>query len=216
MVTERTRKKIVDKFMELAGETPWDDITMAAVAEHAGVDLATLRDAFDTKLTILEDFARRIDMAVLKSGDDDADEGARDRLFDVIMRRFDALAPYKAALKSLTRAARRDPVLAISFGRIASVSQAWMLTAAGIESGGLLGFAKVQGLMVAYGRVFRVWLKDDDPGLARTMSALDRELRRGETILTRVSGFMAPFAGKRRRTPEPAEDVVDNGAGAPA
>ena len=39
------------------------------------------------------------------------------------------------------------------------------------------------GLGLTYASVFRVWLQDDDPGLARTMAALDRRLRRGERAL---------------------------------
>jgi hypothetical protein len=49
--------------------------------------------------------------------------------------------------------------------------------------------------------VLRVWLKDDDPGLARTLAALDRELARGQ----RWAGFLedmcrfAPRCRRRRR-----------------
>jgi len=212
MATERTRKKIVDAFMALAETHRYDDITLTAVAERASVDLATLRGAYDSKLAMIEDFARRIDLAVLKDGDEDmGEEPARDRLFDVIMRRFDALAPYKSALKSLLRSARRDPVLAVSLNRISVVSQNWMLSAAGIETGGWLGLAKVQGLVIAYGRVFQVWLKDEDPGMARTMSALDRELRRGENLLQRLDGFLgmfpAPWRARERSEEAPKADA---------
>ena len=39
---------------------------------------------------------------------------------------------------------------------------------------------------MVYASVFGVWLEDDDPGLARTMAALDRRLRRGERTLRGV------------------------------
>lgn len=202
MVSERTRKKIVDAFMALAEERRWPDITLSAIAERADVDLTQLRGAYDTRIAIVEDFARRIDLAVLKGdGDDMSDETARERLFDVLMRRFDALAPHKRALRSLSDSARRDPALALALSRISAVSQNWMLTAAGIDSGGVFGLIKVQGLVLAYMRVFRVWLGDEDPGLAKTMSALDRELRRGERVLTRLSGLRGPFRRSRRQAP---------------
>ena len=210
MATERTRKKIVEATMALAQEMRWQDITLAAIAERAKIDLAALRDAYDSKLAILEDFARRIDLAVLKTGDDDmADEIARERLFDVIMRRFDALAPYKPALRSLDTCARRDPVLALSLGRIASISQSWMLTAAGIDTAGLLGQVKSKGLVLTYTRVFRIWLGDDDPGLARTMSALDRELRRGETIVSRLGGLTERFTRRKSASATSADEAPD-------
>ena len=47
----------------------------------------------------------------------------------------------------------------------------------------VLAAVRVAGLATVYGSVFRVWLEDDDPGLARTMAALDRRLRRGESAV---------------------------------
>ena len=58
-----------------------------------------------------------------------------------------------------------------------------MLQAAGIGTDGAAGALRVAGLGLTYASVFRVWLEDDDPGLARTMAALDRRLRRGESTL---------------------------------
>lgn len=211
MVTERTRKKIIDALMSLAAERRWPDIALPDIAERAGTDLAALRGAYDTRLAIVEDFARRIDQAVLKDGDGDmADEVARERLFDVLMRRFDELAPYKDALRSLFKSARRDPMLALALCRIAAVSQSWMLTAAGIGTGGIFGRIRGNGLVVAYARVFRVWLGDADPGLARTMSALDRELRRGETALDRLARLGRVLRSPRRSGPRATEAAVSD------
>ena len=57
---------------------------------------------------------------------------------------------------------------------------------AGISGEGGLGSVRVRGLLAVYARVFPVWLDDDDPGMARTMAALDRRLRRGETAIHRA------------------------------
>ena len=57
------------------------------------------------------------------------------------------------------------------------------LRAAGISAEGLEGQVRAAGLAAVYASVFRTWLSDDDPGLARTMAALDRRLRRGERTL---------------------------------
>ena len=59
-------------------------------------------------------------------------------------------------------------------------SQQWMLTAADIGATGPKGMLRAQGLALLYSRVLRVWINDEDPGLARTMAALDRELGRGQ------------------------------------
>ena len=50
--------------------------------------------------------SRSIDRQVLAGGDADmAEEPPRERLFDVLMRRLEALAPHKAAVRSLLRSA---------------------------------------------------------------------------------------------------------------
>ena len=52
-----------------------------------------------------------------------AEEPARERLFDVLMRRLEALAPYKEAVRSLLRSARRNPGLALALNAMAVRSQ---------------------------------------------------------------------------------------------
>ena len=61
-----------------------------------------------------------------------------------------------------------------------------MLHTAGLGTEGVIGAARVAGLASVYACVFRTWLEDDEPGLARTMAALDRRLRRGEQALAMV------------------------------
>ena len=58
--------------------------------------------------------------------------------------------------------------------------------AAGINTDGAAGGLRVTGLAAVYASVFRTWLEDDDPGHARTMAALDRRLRRGESAIRNV------------------------------
>lgn len=187
MVAEKTRRKIVDCFMRLVGEEPWEAVTMQALAEAAGVKPSTLRAAYDSRIAVLEDFFRRIDAQVLDAVDPDmAGEPASDRLFDVLMSRLDAYEPHRAALRALVREAWGNPLLAAELNRISLTSQSWMLTAAGIDASGLGGLAKAQGLVIAFARVVGVWLDDEDPGKARTMAALDRELQRGATVLSRL------------------------------
>ena len=129
------------------------------------------------------------------------------------MTRFDVLGPHKAALKSIHASGAADFALA---GPYLS-SQHWMLQAAGIGTDGATGALRVAGLGLAYASVFRVWLEDDDPGLAKTMAALDRRLRRGERTLggieqlhTAVSRFgealqeLARNATRGRPKPSPS------------
>jgi AcrR family transcriptional regulator len=175
----------VEALMALLGERHWADISLADIAERAGIDLAALRGAVPSKGAILAAFSRRIDQRVLGGRDEAADpfaEPARERLFEVLMRRLDALAPYRAAIRHLAEDLRRDPLFALAWNRVRVNSAQWMLAAAGIEEDGALGGARAQALALLYGRVLTVWVGDEDPGLARTMAALDRALRRAERL----------------------------------
>ena len=104
------RDRIIDAFMALLAEKPIEQIGFAEIAERAGVSLSDLRDLFGSTLAILAAHMKEIDRAVLAGGDADmAEEPPRERLFDVLMRRLEALAPHKEAVRSLTRSAMRNP-----------------------------------------------------------------------------------------------------------
>ena len=96
------RDAVVDALMDLASDRPWNDIELNDLAEAAGVTLSELRDLFPSKGAVLGAFSRRIDKQVLEGTSDDLrEEPARERIFDVLMRRFDALEPYKQALRRI-------------------------------------------------------------------------------------------------------------------
>jgi AcrR family transcriptional regulator len=180
-------ERVVAAFMSLLDEQPIVQIGFGEIAARAGVPLAALRNMFDSKLAILAAYLKEIDRRVLGDIDTDmAEEPARERLFDVLMRRIDALSPHKAAVRSLIGSAGRNPGLALALNGFAVRSQQWMLTAADISASGPRGMVRAQGLALLFAAVLRTWLSDEDPGLARTMSALDRALARGQ----RASGFL--------------------------
>ena len=105
------RDRIVQALMRLASDRPWNDIEIADIAEEAQVSLAEFRDHFPSKGAVLGAFSRMIDKIVLEgSGAELAGEPARERLFDVMMRRIDALTPYKRALRRIAYALRADPL----------------------------------------------------------------------------------------------------------
>jgi AcrR family transcriptional regulator len=181
------RDRIIEAFLALLAEQSFEDIGYADIAARAGVSLATLRGEFGSKLPIVAAYVKAIDRKVLAGGDADmAEEPPRERLFDVLMRRLEALAPDKAAIRSLMRSARRYPGLALALNGLAVRSQQWMLTAANIDSAGPKGMLRAQGVALLFAGVLRTFVNDEDEGLARTMAALDRALARGQ----RWSGFL--------------------------
>ena len=210
------RDRIIDAFMALLAEKPVEQIGLAEIAKGARVSLSDLRGAFDSPLAILAAYVKQIDRAVLAGDDADmAEEPPRERLFDVLMRRIELLAPHKAAVRSLMRSAVRNPGLALALQGLGLRSQQWMLTAADIGAAGPRGFLRAQGLALLFASVLRTWVDDDDPGLARTMAALDRALARGQRWsglldeLCRIPSYACRMRSRRRRpADDPDEETV--------
>ncbi|MDB5545157.1 MAG: TetR family transcriptional regulator [Hyphomicrobiales bacterium] len=181
------RAAIVEALMTLAAERRWEEISISDVAAEARVTLSDFRDAFPSKGAVLGAYSRMIDKQVLDGTTNDLmAEPAKERLFDVLMRRLDAMAPRREALRAIVEWAKRDPVSAAALNQVALNSMRFMLEAADISSEGAVGAVKLQGLVLAWMRILDVWFDDDDPAYARTMAALDRELTRGETLVARV------------------------------
>lgn len=172
--------------LSLAEQKSWSAVTLHEIAREAGRDLASVRKVVSSKADVLTLFTRGIDdelarrFSVPKSGE----EGARDRLFDVIMTRLEMLEPHRAALKSIADDMRTSPGAIKPRSFLAS--QYWMLASAGINGEGARGAARVAGVAALYAEVLRTWLNDDDPGHAKTMALLDKRLRRGEAVLGQI------------------------------
>src|SRR5260370_5903549 len=207
------RERIVEAFMGLLDEQPIEQIGFAEIAARAGVSLAELRNLFGSKLAILAAYQKEIDRHVLGGIDAElAEEPPRERLFDLLMRRIDAPVPHTAAVRSLLHSAPRNPGLALALNGFAVRSQQWMLAAADISPSGPLGAFRAQGLALLFATVLRTRVHDEDPGLARTMSALERALARGQSLagflddLCRIPACVRRARPRRRRDAD--EDTI--------
>ncbi len=128
-------------------------------------------------------FLDRIDRAMVAGAGEDEDESPRDRLFAVMMARFDALTPHKDAVRRIVQDLARDPAGAVCAACRLRRSLALMLEAAAIPSGGLFGAVRLKGLGLIHLSVLRLWLGDDSDDAAKTMAALDRALGRAEAAI---------------------------------
>lgn len=207
MLSPEETEALVDSLLAALLTRSFHDITLRDVAagarEQADLPLAKVLMQVSSKLDLLERYAARIDGEVLAEDDPDmADEPVRERLFDVLMRRYDALLPDKLSLIQLEKDARRDPALALSLVRIVSTSMKRMAVSAHVETDGLKGAVVLAGMMQVHGRVMRVWLREEDAGQALTMAELDKALRQAEdrvgdmqSVASVLRGENSPFAG---------------------
>ncbi|MEJ0078156.1 MAG: TetR/AcrR family transcriptional regulator [Alphaproteobacteria bacterium] len=199
------RDRIIAAFMALLAEKRFEEIGFGEIAARSGLTLANCRGAFGSTLAIYAAHVKDLDRKVLAgAGADMAEEPPRERLFDVLMRRIEAMAPYREATRSLLRSVACNPGLAFALNGFAVRSQHWMLTAADIDAAGPRGMIRAQGLAMLFASVLRTWVDDEDEGLARTMAALDRALARGQRwsgMLNDLCRFRPPgfFRRGRRR-----------------
>ena len=178
-------RAIVDAALACAASQGWASTSLNDIAQAAGISLAELRGHFASKNAILQRFSTMIDEAVLTERDEEmAARPARERLFDAIMRRFDALAPHKEGVRAILRSTLCDPEAALCGAASLRRSMRWMLEAADIGGGGLRGALRAKGLSVVYLAVLNVWLRDETEDMARTMAVLDRQLRRVDRVAT--------------------------------
>ena len=182
-----TGDPIIDAAFRLAESRGWADVALRDIAAEAGVPFSQLYGRFTSKQAVLDAFSRQVDQQLLAGSESDPSEGsARDRLFDMVMRRLDLLQPHREALRSIARATRREPLSLAC--RLCSLRRAMASTleAAGISAGGLEGCVRVKGLTAIYLSVLRRWFDDDSEDRAGTMAHLDRMLHRVDNCLGRL------------------------------
>jgi ubiquinone biosynthesis protein COQ9 len=164
----------------LAADEGWRRVTVSASCRAAGLSIAEARIRFPTRGHILLRFGQLADQFALT--DVPGDGPVRDRLFDLLMRRFDALNSHRDGVKALLRALPFDPRMALFLACSTRNSMRWMLQASGITATGLRGDLQAKGLMAVWLWGLRAWERDETADLSQTMAAVDTALGRAEWL----------------------------------
>jgi hypothetical protein len=154
-------------------------------ALHFGLALALLgaeRDLQAGARALLALHGRTMDATVAAGTVRGQGGTPRDRVFDVVMRRIDAMQPHRAGVVRLLEELRSEPGVALCLLAQTPRSAARLLDAAEVDSGGVLGALRVQGATGVWLATLRAWVADDSADLGATMAALDRALDRAEQI----------------------------------
>ena len=193
--------------LDLARDRSWNKLTLIEIAENADISMTDLYGIADKDVLTdaLESWA---DKAM--SGEDiDMDGTPRERLFDVIMRRFETMEDYRAGVLALMRARDRSPARLAVLLKARGKSARWALSCAGLDQGpGAERSSKTLGIAWAIGKTERAWRKDDAGDFARTMATLDAELtlaedRYGALQRFRTSNRASPTQAKPEETSSP-------------
>ena len=204
--TSEVRHQLFDHFVRTVLEKGWRDLSCADIAAEAGVDIKTAFGEYRNRYSYVSELVRRIDIAMLDAYDSDMqDEPARERLFDVMMARFEAMQAHRDVIVALTKAARCDPKLSLHLMALSRLTADWFLDVARISPAGVSGMVRSKGALAAYARAFGVWLKDDSEDLAKTMASLDKTLKRGEKALRRAEKFACGVMKLSKRSRKSAD-----------
>jgi ubiquinone biosynthesis protein COQ9 len=177
MENEAFDQALVGAAFELAAAEGWSRVSVARAAQRAELPLGHARARFPVRAVILARFGRMADQSALSPK---LEGSVRDRLFDLLMRRFDALQAHREGVLAVLRALPCDPPLALFLGLATQRSMRWMLDAAGVSTEGPLAKLRVHGLTAVWMQALRAWRTDKSPDLTSTMAALDRALKRAE------------------------------------
>lgn len=205
----------------------WVDVNIAEAARDAELPLDRVRARFPGRGAVLLRFGVMADQAALATGS--SEPNPRERLFDMVMSRFDALQQHRAGILQLLRALRTDPATSLLLYGATLRSMKWLLDGASIPSAGVVGGLRVQGLLALWLYALRAWEADESADLSATMAAVDRGLDRAiqaENMLPgRVrgpaedaaavfadAGMMADDASSEVMPGSDASDGVDSGA----
>ncbi|WP_374375328.1 TetR family transcriptional regulator [Dongia sp.] len=174
--------------LDLCGTQGWRDLSLAEIAEAAGLDMAAAHATYPTKAAILVGLARAVDAAILTSlRDDPLDGTSKDRLFDLLMRRFDHLQQQRDAYLTLLHELPQTPLEAAAMGCQMRRSLRLMLETAGISASGLKGHLRLQGLIAIYLAGLRAWARDESADLAHTMAEIDKRLGQAAKLSSMMS-----------------------------
>ena len=179
--------RLINAAMALAARRRWRDIRIADIAAEAELSTADALAQGPSKTAILNAFGRHINRAVLDGlrADPEIGDSPKDRLFDLLMRRFDAMAEYRSGLASISADLGFDPFAALS--RLCGIKDAMAVTleAAGISAAGPCGVLQRHGLSAIYIYCLSIWFRDDSDDMSTTMAAVDRALTFADKVLPR-------------------------------
>ena len=173
--------RILDKALEQAEESSWEQLHLHAVAEALNISLDEIRQYFPQKDDLVEAWFDRADRVLLSAAfpEDFLDLPLYERLHQVITCWLDALAPHR-------RLTREMLAYKLEFGHIhlqalgimrISRTVQWFREAACHDSTGLQRIIDECALTTIYLTTFARWLFDDSVNSQKSKDVLNTALR---------------------------------------
>ena len=175
---EHLKNKVIQSALALAEMHNWADVTFHQIVRHCDCNEADIRAIFDDNDAIISAYGREVDLRVEEAFANlsQSGESEKDRLFDVLMERFDILNENREAVISIVNAVTLDPRQSILSPPSVFKSMTRMVGIANIKSEGVRETLKITALTALYIKILRDWVNDDSTDMAPTMASLDKAL----------------------------------------
>lgn len=180
---ESIKKKISEAALNLLKSRSWSKIKMKDIFEKAGIKSNSAFFHVKNKKDILVLIQNYFDNQMYENIQDNATSNKHDKIFDILMTRFELYNKHRTAVIKLFNYIINKPDLLIIFIPITFKFLTNVLELSDISSDGIYGNLKAEGLLIIYLMIFLVWKKDDTSGLEKTMTAVDNYLSRGESFI---------------------------------
>jgi AcrR family transcriptional regulator len=181
--------RVLDTALEMAEETGWAPLTLSEVAARLGVPLAEILAHYRDKDAVADAWFGRALAAMLEAPPAHfADLPAKERLYLLFLRWFDALVPHREVtgqmLKEKLYPAHPHHWVPMIFNLSRTIQ--WLRDAAGLEARGRRRQMEEVGLTALFLATLPVWLADDGPDQARTRDFLRTRLDQADRTMARL------------------------------
>ena len=176
------KDRAINAALDSAAEQPWQNVRFEDILERAKIDPNEAFEYFDDKADILAAYGRLIDKQMLENIGNIEGLNHREQIFDLLMERFDIVNNNRDAVISVLNSFKAEPKNALETLPHLSRSMSRVLEAAGIDTKGIIGCARITAITGVYLYALKTWMSDESPDLAKTMATLDKTLEKAEMI----------------------------------
>ena len=183
---EQTRERILDAALELFRERGFEETTMRAIAEEAGVAVGNAYYYFRAKEYLVQAFYERTHDEHLEASREilERERDFEDRLLGVLRKKIDTAMPYHRLSGVLFRTAAdpRNPINPFSHDSEPLRERSTALFAEVLEGSTLkMSNRRLKAelpnlLWLFHMGILLFWIHDDSPGCVRTYRLLDRSV----------------------------------------
>jgi AcrR family transcriptional regulator len=171
-------QKIIDTALRLADKEGWEKITLEQIAKSTKIPATQIKKKFESTREILPLIVVSVtEKTFAACGKPDNKTPVHDRLFDILMARFDVLQRHRAAILSIVTASRKDPQTALILACAQLEAMKKIQNFSSVLKYKTYRIFTPYLLWMLFLAAFQIWKTDETIDMAKTMAALDRYLR---------------------------------------